>query len=221
MNFIQALPKKAGTLAAGSFAVLMICGQAAAQAPQSPKALAKAPASAEPAAIVAPARAITPPDDYVIGPDDALSVQFWREKEMSLDVAVRPDGKITLPLINDVDAAGLTPEQLRTKITTEAARFVEDPSVTVLIKQINSRRVFITGQVAKPGPYNLTAPTTVIQLIAIAGGLNDFAHRKDIVIMRMDSGQQVTFPFDYAAVVKRTKLQQNIVLKPGDTVVVP
>jgi polysaccharide export outer membrane protein len=161
------------------------------------------------------------PAGYVIGPEDVLSVLFWREKDLSADVAVRPDGKISLPLINDLDAAGLTPDQLREKITKEATKYIEDPNVTVVVKQINSRKVFITGMVAKPGPYPLIAPTTVIQLIAMAGGLQEFADGKNIVIMRTEQGKQVSYRFNYKEVVQRKKLDQNIELKPGDTIVVP
>ena len=184
--------------------------------PQSPSA--RAPQAA--AGPTVPG-AIKAPEDYIIGADDVLSILFWREKDMSGDVVVRPDGKITLPLINDIVAAGLTTEQLRDKLTSEAARFIEDPSATVVLKQLNSRKVFIVGEVGKAGPYILTAPVTVLQLIAIAGGLREFAHSSEITIMRTENGKQVTFPFDYAAVAKRKKLQQNIILKPGDTVVVP
>ena len=174
-----------------------------------------------PAVVAATAAAAKTPDDYVIGPEDVLTIVFWRERDMSTEVAVRPDGKITLPLINDVMAAGLTPEQLRATLTTESKGFLEDPSVSVVVKTINSRKVFITGQVAKPGTYNLTAPMSVMQFIAVAGGLNEFARRKEIIVMRTEDGKQVTYPFDYSAVIKRSKLQQNILLRPGDTVVVP
>jgi len=167
------------------------------------------------------AEGVKPPEDYVIGTDDVLTVSFWREKDLSTDVVVRPDGKITLPLINDVYAAGLTPDQLREKVLTEAARFIEDPAPTVVVKQINSRKAFITGEVAKPGPYVLTSPTTVLQLIAMAGGLQEFAQKKDIMIVRMEAGRQLSFSFDYSSVVKRKKLEQNIFLKPGDVIVVP
>ena len=113
---------------------------------------------------------VAAPADFVIGPNDVLTIVFWRDKDMSSDVQVRPDGKISLPLLNDVQAAGLTPEQLRVQITAAATRLVEDPTVSVVVKEINSRRVFITGQVAKPGTYALSGPTTVLQLIAMAGG---------------------------------------------------
>lgn len=164
---------------------------------------------------------VATPTDYVIGADDVLTVVFWRDKDMSTDVVVRPDGKITLPLLNDIDAAGSTPEQLRDRIAKASAEFIEDPSVTITVKQINSRKVFITGEVTRPGPYPLTTPTTVLQLIAMAGGLNQFAQRDEIVVMRTENGQALSLPFDYAAVAKRKKLQQNVLLKPGDVVLVP
>ena len=164
---------------------------------------------------------MAPPTDYVIGTDDELTVLFWRDKDMSSDAVVRPDGKITLPLINDIQAAGLTPEQLRQRVNTEAARFLENPSASVFVKAINSRKVFITGEVTKPGPYPLTGPMTVLQLIATAGGLRDFAKRSEIVIMRSEGNKQLSFAFDYDAISKRNKLDQNIMLKPGDTVLVP
>jgi polysaccharide export outer membrane protein len=161
------------------------------------------------------------PADYVVGPDDVLSIVFWRDKDLSAEVVVRPDGRISLPLLNDVPAAGLTPDQLRALLTTEARRYVEEPTVTVIVKQINSRRVYITGQVEKPGPYPLTAPTSVLQLIALAGGLKEFADREHIIILRKQGARQVGYPFNYEQVVERRKLEQNIALEPGDTVLVP
>jgi polysaccharide export outer membrane protein len=167
------------------------------------------------------ATAVATPADYVIGPDDQLSVVFWRDKDMSSDVTVRPDGKISLPLLNDIVAAGLTPDQLREKITDQAKQYVEEPNASVVVRQINSRKVFITGQVNKPGPYALTGPTTVLQLIAMAGGVNDYAKSQDIVVMRVENGKPVTYPFNYKDLARRKNLKQNIDLKPGDTVVVP
>jgi len=188
---------------------------------QTPAALTTVPAQ-RPAAASRSAAVVTPPSDYVIGPEDVLSVVFWREKDMSADVVVRPDGKISLPLLNDIQAAGFTPDQLRELVQTEAGRFIEDPNAAVIVKQINSRRIFITGQIAKPGPYPIAAPTTVLQLIAMAGGLNEFADAEHIIIWRSNEvGQQVSYAFNYKAVSRRRNLQQNISLKPGDTVVVP
>ena len=194
------------------------------QTAQGPKASpTAAPGGAKPSgpAPVAPlpAAAVVPPG-YVIGVDDVLAVLFWREKDLSGDVVVRPDGKITLPLLNDVQAAGLTPEDLRAALTTAAAKYVAEPNVTVVVRQINSRRVFITGQIAKPGPYAVTPGLTVMQLIALAGGLTEFADSKNIIIMRTENGKPLAYRFNYKEVLDRKKLQQNIELKPGDTVVV-
>jgi polysaccharide export outer membrane protein len=159
------------------------------------------------------------PPDYVIGPDDKLGVLFWRDEAMTADVTVRPDGKISLPLLNDVQVAGLTPEQLRTYLMGAAKKFVADPTVSVVVREINSRKVYITGMVSHPGAYSLTSPTTVLQLIAIAGGLTDFADSKKITIIR--AGQKEPLKFNYDDVRKGKNLQQNILLKIGDTVVVP
>lgn len=188
------------------------------QKPQTPPA---AKPNIAPAPVVAAPSVPTPPD-YVIGPEDILQVLYWQEKEWSAEVMVRPDGLISLPQLNDVQASGLKPEQLRERIV-EAARkfFKEDPDITVVVKQINSRKVFITGQVGKPGPYPLTAPTTVLQLIAMSGGLSEFAKKKDIVVMRAQNGKQLSFRFNYEEVMKRKNLKQNIELLPGDTVIVP
>ncbi len=175
---------------------------------------------APPTPIVA-APPVTPPPGYVIGPDDVLQVLYWREKDVSAEVTVRPDGMISLPLLNDVKAQGLTPEQLRDKVNELATKYFEDPNVTITIKTINSRRVYITGGIAKPGPYLLTAPTTVLQLIAMAGGLTEFADQKKITIMRVENGVTMSYLFNYKDVARRKNLRQNIELKPGDTVIVP
>ena len=190
-------------------------------APANPQKIG-APAAVQPrAAGLGPAAAVIPVPEYVIGPNDTLSVLFWHDKDMSTDVLVRPDGNITLPLLNDIQAAGLTPEQLRERILAEARRYIEDPSPTVVVKEINSRKVFITGLVEKPGTYPISGPTTVLQLIAIAGGLKEFAEGKNILVMRTEKGRQVAYGFDYRELLKGKNFRQNIELKPGDTVVVP
>jgi polysaccharide export outer membrane protein len=188
----------------------------------------QAPSQAKPASAPKPiaplvvATPVTPPPGYVIGPDDVLQVLYWREKDMSAEVTVRPDGMITLPLLNDVRAGGLTPDQLRDKINEMSKKFLqEDPTVTVAIKTINSRKVFITGSVNKPGPYPLTSPTTVLQVIAMAGGLTEFANQSKIAVMRQENGKLVRYPFNYKDVARGRNLEQNIELKPGDTVIVP
>jgi polysaccharide biosynthesis/export protein len=162
---------------------------------------------------------IATPTDYVIGPDDILGVVFWRDADMTQDVTVRPDGLITLPLLKDVKAAGLTPSQLAEQIQKAATQFIEDPNVTIVVRQINSRNVFVTGQVMRPGGYPVSGQMTVLQLIAIAGGLTEFAEGK-AMIMRAEGGKQKPYEFNYNDVSRGKKLEQNIVLKPGDTVAV-
>lgn len=174
------------------------------------------PANGAPAV---PAAAVPP--GYVIGTDDVLSIVFWREKELSAEVVVRPDGKISLPLLDEISVVGLTPAELREKVMTEANKLVEDANATVVVKQINSRRVFITGSVAKPGLYQLTGPMTVVQLIALAGGLLEFADGSKIKLMRTEKTALVAFPFNYKRFSEGKNLEQNIQLKPGDTVIVP
>jgi polysaccharide export outer membrane protein len=184
------------------------------------------PARSEAQNATTAARAALPPAaaagrGYVIGADDVLGITFWRDKDLSGDVVVRPDGKIALPLINEVQAAGLTPDELRDVIVREAKRYMEEPNATVIVRQINSRKVYITGQVEKPGVFMLTSTTTVAQLIALAGGLKEFAKSKEIVVVRNEGGRPVAYPFNYQELLKRKRLAQNIELRPGDTVIVP
>lgn len=171
------------------------------------------------APVVPPNTAV--PKGFVIGPEDVLSVHFWRDQEMSGDATVRPDGMITLPLVGDIRAAGFTPELLKNEIEKAASRLITEPSVTVAVKEINSRKVFITGEVTKPGPYPLSGPRTVMQLIAVAGGLLEYADKDNIVVLRTTSGQQKSYKFRYSDVSRGRSLEQNIELQPGDTVVVP
>jgi polysaccharide biosynthesis/export protein len=167
-------------------------------------------------------KSVDVPTEYVIGPQDVLGINFWRDADMTGDVTVRPDGRITLPLLGDLQAAGLTPEALKASIHKAASKLIEDPTITVIVRQINSRKVFITGQVTTPGAHVLTGPLTVMQLISLAGGLTEFAKKKDITVMRTEAnGKQVVVPFNYNDVAKGKNLAQNVVLKPGDTVVVP
>lgn len=188
--------------------------------PAAPAGRSGQPAVNDAAPINVAAGAGAPPG-YVIGPDDVLQIVFWREPDISGEVVVRPDGIVSLPLINDVAAAGLTPEQLRTKILAASTKFLTDPNVSVVVKQINSRKVYVTGMVNKIGAFTLTAPTTVLQLLSMAGGLQDYADKENISIVRMEKGKQVSYRFNYKDVVKRRNLQQNIELQPGDVIVVP
>jgi polysaccharide biosynthesis/export protein len=162
-----------------------------------------------------------PPSDYVIGPEDVIGVVFWRDTDMSGDLTVRSDGKVTLPLLGDIHAAGLKPDALKTRIQTAAAKYITDPNVTIVVRQMNSRKVFITGQVTTPGAYPLTGPRTVMQLIALAGGLLEYADAENVTIMRQEASGTRSFKFNYKDVSRGRKLEQNIALLPGDTVVVP
>jgi polysaccharide export outer membrane protein len=164
---------------------------------------------------------IAVPEDYVIGHEDVLGVLFWREAEMSGDVTVRPDGMITLPLIGDMKAVGLKPDALRDQVQKAATRFLADANVSVVVRQINSRKVFITGQVAQPGAFPLTGPRTVLQLISLAGGLTEYARGQNITIMRDEAGRMRVLKFNYKEVSRGRMLEQNVQLQPGDTVVVP
>lgn len=197
-------------------AVLVVCSAVSAAGQQAPPAAR----NSSPSTVKTPAGPEVPPD-YVIGPDDVLTIVFWREKEMSGDQQVRPDGRITLPLINDIIAAGFTPEQLRLRLNEAAAQHLVDPMATVAVKEIRSRKVFVVGQIAKPGPYPLGGPTTVAQMLAVAGGPLEFAETKQISIVRNDKGKQVRLTFNYDDFKKGRNLQQNIELKPGDTIVIP
>jgi polysaccharide biosynthesis/export protein len=161
------------------------------------------------------------PPDYVIGAQDLLSIVFWREKEMSTDVVVRPDGKISLPLLQDVDAAGYTPKELTGVLVRAASKYVSQPNATVIVKEINSRKVFIVGQVARPGGFPLTGDMTVLQLIALAGDVLEYAKSKDVVIVRKENHGERRFNFNYKDVIKGKHVEQNILLSSGDTVIVP
>jgi polysaccharide export outer membrane protein len=195
-----------------------------AQSTAPPTTAVKPPAAAAPTTPAqADPKAVPSTSEYIIGPDDVLSVVFWREKDVSGDVTVRPDGKISLPLINELQAAGLTANELMANVTAAAKKYFDDPSVSIVVKQINSRKVFITGAVGKPGPYALTDHMTVVQLIAMAGGLQEFADRKHIVIVHRDlrpDGVPWSHNFNYEDFTNRLNLNSNLELKPGDTVVV-
>ena len=166
------------------------------------------------------AAALVLPKGYVIGAEDVLSIVLWREKEISSDVIVRPDGMISLPLLRDVQAAGYTPEQLAEIVEKTAVKYVTDSDTTVIVKPINSRKVFVLGEVGKPGVFPLTTELNVLQLISAVGGLLEFADKGNITIIRNENGQERRFKFNYNEVIDGKKLQQNIMLQPGDTVLI-
>jgi polysaccharide export outer membrane protein len=166
-------------------------------------------------------KAATTDANYVIGGQDVLDVSVWKEPEISRVVPVRPDGKISLPLLNDVQAAGLTPSQLAAQITDSLKKFVTNPQVTVIVTTINSQRVYILGEVTRPGAFPLLPNMTVLQALSSAGGFTQFAREKNIYVLRNEDGKQVKHPFNYKAVVGGKNTDQDIVLKAGDTIVVP
>jgi polysaccharide export outer membrane protein len=168
----------------------------------------------------APVPATTDPA-YVIGPEDMLDINVWKEPEVSRVVPVRPDGRISLPLINDVQAAGLSPQQLAGMVTEKLRKYFNEPQVTVIVTAINSQRVFVVGEVLRAGAFPLIPGMTVLQALSSAGGFTTFADVKKIHVMRLRDGKHIELPFNYRDVLKGDNPDQNIKLEPGDTVVVP
>lgn len=158
---------------------------------------------------------------YVIGPQDVLDISVWKEPELSRVLPVRPDGKISLPLLRDVQAAGLTPTQLEARLTEGLTGFITAPDVTVIVTAINSRRIFIVGEMTHPGAYPLLPGMTVLQALSNAGGFTQFASTKNIYVLREENGKQMKYPFNFKDVIKSKKPEQNITLKTGDTIIIP
>jgi polysaccharide export outer membrane protein len=170
----------------------------------------------------APAALVAADDPtYKIGADDILKIDVWREDQLTRTVPVRPDGRITLPLLNDMRASGLTPMELAGAIRDELKNFVNNPQVTVSVMEINSRRIYVTGEVAKSGAFGLLPHMTALQAISSTGGFTQFARPKNIYILRTENGQQVKLPFNYKEAVRGRNPEQNIELQPGDVIVVP
>lgn len=186
-----------------------------------PKDVANA---AQPAAPDAPAPRVANvrPDTYIIGADDVLSINVWKEPEISKTVPVRPDGMISLPLLGEVKARGLTPVQLEDQITDLLKKIMSEPQVTVIVSQVNSMTFNIVGQVMRPGYFPLTRPITVLDAIALCGGFRDFAKQKKIYVLRKTpDGKEERLKFNYKQVIKGQNMAQNIQLQPHDTLVVP
>ena len=160
-------------------------------------------------------------DKYIIGPEDGLAIQVWKEEALSQAVVVRTDGKISLPLIDEVQAAGLTPLQLKEVLTQKFKAYVEDPIVTVMVREARSFKVYITGQVARPGVFSLVGETTILQIIPMAGGFTEWANQKKILIIRREKGQESRMTINYKKIIDGSDLGSNILLKPGDTIIVP
>ena len=166
-------------------------------------------------------KAATEDPSYTIGEEDILDINVWKEAEISRSVPVRPDGKISLPLINDIQAAGLTPTQLSMVITERLRKFLADPQVTVIVRAINSRRIYLVGEVARAGAFPMLPNMTIMQALASAGGFTQFANLKGIYVLRNENGRQIKIPFNYKEAIKGSRPEENVLLKPGDTIVVP
>ena len=166
-------------------------------------------------------RAATSDPSYTIGAQDVIDIAVWKEPELTRIVPVRPDGKISLPLLNDVQAAGLTPTQLAAQLTESLKKYITNPQVTVIVSQINSQRFYVTGEVNRAGAYPLLPNMTLLQGLTSAGGFTQFANQKKIFLLRTENGKQVKYPFNYKDVISGKSPDQNVVLKAGDTIVVP
>jgi len=161
-------------------------------------------------------------DSFVIGNDDVLAINVWKEPDVSRSIPVRSDGKISLPLVGEVQAAGLTPLRLEKDIASKLKNYISEPEVTVIVQQVNSQKFNILGQVARPGTFVIANSPTVLDAIALAGGFRDFAKQKAIYVLRQNAdGTQTRIPFNYKEVVKGQNPAQNIKLQPRDTIVVP
>jgi polysaccharide export outer membrane protein len=213
------------TLLRNAFALILILPAAAmivAQQTAGKPVLSAQPAT-EPAVPVQTPAPTGPPavsGNYVIGPDDSLQVTVWKEANLSATLPVRPDGKISLPLVGDITAAGFTPMQLAADITTRLKQFVTDPVVDVAVLAVNSKHVFLIGEVGHVGPLAITPGMTILQAIATAGGLTPYANKKKIYILRGDPGKQQKIAFDYTKALKKGDMQ-GVSLVSGDTIVVP
>jgi polysaccharide biosynthesis/export protein len=170
----------------------------------------------------AEASAAKPHDDsFVIGNDDVLAINVWKEPDISRSIPVRSDGKISLPLVGEVQAAGLTPLRLEKDIASKLKNYISEPEVTVMVQQVNSQKFNILGQVVRPGSYGIANSPTVLDAIALAGGFRDFAKQKSLYVLRQSPTGESRLPFNYKDVSQGKNMSQNIKLQPGDTIIVP
>ena len=204
---------------------VLLAGLVCAQSPTAMQPNARSAAPAELGSATKPADGSAPKlhdDSFVIGNGDVLAINVWKQPDISRSLPVRSDGRISLPLVGEVQAAGLTPLKLEADITGKLQAYLAEPEVTVIVEKINSEKFNILGRVAKPGSYSLTDPTTVLDAIALAGGCREFAKNKAIYILRVNpDGGQSRLPFNYQNVIKGKNPEQNILLRPHDTIVVP
>lgn len=160
-------------------------------------------------------------DDYLLQPGDILTVSVWKETDLSMDVLVRPDGGISMPLTGEIDAAGHTVEQVRAVLEQRLRKYIPDPTVAVIVKQTAGNQIFVIGKVNRPGEYPINRPVDVMQALSLAGGMTPFAAANDIRVLRRDGTRQVTLRFRYSDIERGRNLEQNVELRSGDTVVVP
>lgn len=158
--------------------------------------------------------------EYLIGPEDVLDISVWKNPELSRKVPVRPDGRISLPLVNDIQAAGLTPSALRQQLAAKLAEFVPTPEVSVVVQEVLSAKVAVVGAVKTPGRFTLRSPATVLECLALAQGLTEFASKEKIVVLRQNGSTTTRIPFNYSKVASGSE-QDNFFVKPGDIIVVP
>lgn len=168
-----------------------------------------------------PVKPVIEEQGYVIGATDGITVSVWKEPELTLSLVVRPDGMISIPLLGDVRAAGLTPMQLSTALAEKLRKYVNEPQVTIIVNSINSRIIYLVGEVNRAGTYPMLPNMTVLMALSGAGGFSQFADTKKIYVLRFEDGVQKKFPFNYKEVIKGKRPEENILLKPGDTIVVP
>jgi polysaccharide export outer membrane protein len=168
-----------------------------------------------------PLASVTDDPDYQIGPGDKLNISVWKEPDLSGTVPVRPDGKISLPLLSDVQAGGTTPTKLADTITERLRQYLTDPRVAVIVTEANSRRVYLIGEVVRPGAIPMLPNMTLLQALSTSGGFSQFAKIKKMYVLRTDNGKQIKLPVNYKAAISGQAPEQNIALRPGDTIVVP
>jgi polysaccharide biosynthesis/export protein len=212
----------AALLLAGSAASAQDLAATATPAPVSAPddATAAKAAAAAPAATKVETAILNNAHDYKIGPEDLLDISVWKNPELSRTVPVRPDGKVSLPLVNDIQAAGLTPTALRQQLIERLSEYIPTPEVAVIVREVHSMKVAVVGSVKTPGRYELKSTATVLEMIALAQGFTDFASRDRVVILRQVNGESQRIPFNYRKVAAGDE-QANLIVQPGDIVVVP
>jgi polysaccharide export outer membrane protein len=214
-NMTLNMTAKVGIWWAEAMAVLLV-GAALAGSAWAQSAAAAAPAAG------AETSAAKPHDDsFVIGNDDVLAINVWKEPDISRSIPVRSDGKISLPLVGEVQASGLTPLKLEKDIAEKLKSYISEPEVTVMVQQVNSQKFNVLGQVARPGTYVIANSPTVLDAIALAGGFRDFAKKKSIYVLRHSASGESRLPFNYKEVSQGKNMAQNVKLQPGDTIIVP